>query len=139
MDRKYERNLALDGLDRPHQAAKRRRMIDVRRTVERKDSVVSTGHADFLQVRRGELPTAGDERIDHHVADEMNPLVRNALAPQVLAATRLADEQPLADRVGHNAVDLFGHRAVEASQARLDMGHRDAQLHARPARRRPWS
>ena len=49
---------------------------------------------------------------------------------QIRLVDRLAlgREQQVRHRVGGDAVDLLGHLAVEAAQAGLDVGHRDAEL-----------
>ena len=43
-------------------------------------------------------------------------------AAEVLDAGRLGDQQHVAQRIGHDPVNLFRHRAVEAAQSGLDMG-----------------
>ena len=62
-----------------------------------------------------------DERVDHRVADERDPLGVDALARQVARAPRASGEQQVRDLVGDDPVDLLGHRAVEAAQAGLDV------------------
>jgi hypothetical protein len=48
---------------------------------------------------------------------------------EVAIARGLGGEQQIRDRVGENAVHLFGHRAIERAQAGLDV--REAQVHLR--------
>ena len=62
-------------------------------------------------------------------------------APRAAGCSRASgecDEEQVGDRVGDDAVDLLGHRAVEAAQARLDVADRDAELrgHERGGERR---
>ena len=66
--------------------------------------------------------------VDHHVAHVVNCRVRLALAFEMLDATGFGHEEPVADTVGHQAVDLFRHRHIAAAQAGFHMRHRDAQL-----------
>ena len=42
--------------------------------------------------------------------------------------------QQIGDRVGQNAVDLFGHRAVAASESGFDVRHANAQPTFSPVR-----
>ncbi len=51
-----------------------------------------------------------------------------ALGEQVLPRLGRMYEEQLGDRVGHDAVDLLGHRAVEGAQTGLDVGDRQAEL-----------
>ena len=55
--------------------------------------------------------------------------------PQVLDRLLGVDEEVVRELVGDDPVDLLRHRAVEAAQARLDVGDRDPELH-RDERRR---
>ena len=55
-------------------------------------------------------------------------------AGQIVNAGGIRNQQQIGDRVGDNPVDLLGHRAVEAAQPRLDVGHRDPQFHRRERR-----
>jgi hypothetical protein len=68
------------------------------------------------------------KRVDHHVAHQVDPLLRDTFAPEVLHAALLRAEQQVADGVGEDAVDLLGHRPIEAAQARLDVDERDPEL-----------
>ena len=52
----------------------------------------------------------------------------HALAAQVLNGHVAGAEEQVGEAVGEHAVDLFGHRAVERTQPRLDVGDRDDEL-----------
>jgi hypothetical protein len=66
--------------------------------------------------------------VDHDVAHEEDVLVGVSLALEVLHPRGLGDQQHVADGVGQDAVDLLRHGAVEASQARFNVGDRDVEL-----------
>ncbi len=55
---------------------------------------------------------------------------RNSFARRFSFASSDGREQQVGDGIGHDAIDLLGHGAVEAAQARLDVGDLDAQLGA---------
>ena len=52
----------------------------------------------------------------------------DALAEQVLLGLRAVREAPLRELVDEEPVELLRHRAVEAAQARLEVGDGDAEL-----------
>ncbi len=97
--------------------------------------------ASFLQAeprRNIQVPGAGQlavESIDHQVADEMNLLLADALAKQVLLPTVLGNEQNIGKRIGHDPIDLLWHSPIERPQAGLQMGDRDVKLGGRKAAR----
>ncbi len=74
-----------------------------------------------------------DKRIDHDVADAMNALLGHALLLEVLVAVGRRCEQQVGNGVRDAPVDLLGHPLVEAAQAGLDVGHRDAEFLGRQA------
>ena len=69
-----------------------------------------------------------EEVVDHHVADEVDAVGGVALAQQGLVAGGLGDEEQVGDGVGGQPVDLFGHAAVAAAQAGLDVDEHALQL-----------
>ena len=79
-----------------------------------------------LLVHQLELVGLVQHVVDHHMADVEDRCHVLAFAPQVIAGAGLGDEEPVADRVGDEAVDFFGHAHVAAAQASLYMGDRDA-------------
>ena len=70
------------------------------------------------------------EGVDHDVAHEGDLLGGQALAQEVGVGVGGRREQQVGDVVGHHAVDLFGHGAVERAQAGLEVGDADLQLGA---------
>ena len=89
--------------------------------------------------RRGpQIPEAvleRDQGVDHRVADEVHALLGDALGAQVLDRLVAVQEEQLGELVGDDPVDLLRHRAVEAAQAGLDVGDRDAHLRRGQRRR----
>jgi hypothetical protein len=69
-----------------------------------------------------------EQRIDHRVADEENPLIGHPGAAQVLVGRRAGRKKPVADRIGHHPIDLFRHAPVAGADAAFDMRHRHAAL-----------
>jgi hypothetical protein len=68
---------------------------------------------------------AGQQRVDHHVAGEAHAFrIGDAFAQQVGQRAALGGVEAVGDLVGEHAVDLFGHAAVVAAQAGLDVHHR---------------
>jgi hypothetical protein len=99
--------------------------------VQRDDRVLALAHAQLLaHARRGGARQLGEQRVDHHVADESDFFGGDALGAQVLVGVGRGREQEVCDLIRQQAVDLFGHRAVAAAQPRLDVRDRDAELRA---------
>ena len=67
--------------------------------------------------------------IDHHVANQEDAFAGAAFLEQMLHAVFFGDEKVVGNGVGQNAIDLFGHGAVEAAEPGFDVGHADAELH----------
>ena len=67
----------------------------------------------------------------HHVAHEVDALGVHALAEQVRVRAGYRREQHRRQLVGHQAVDLLGHRHVARAQPRLQVHHRHADLGGR--------
>ena len=55
------------------------------------------------------------KRVDHDVSDEMDLRRIDAFTFQVFVGIPAGREKQLRDRVGHEAIDLFGHRPVAAA------------------------
>src|SRR5215471_2186527 len=71
-----------------------------------------------------------DERIDHHIADEVNSRLRNAFAEQVLVAVFGRSEEEIRQTIGEQAVDLLGHRVVARTESGFDVAYRYSELRA---------
>src|SRR6266700_967486 len=78
---------------------------------------------------------AHPQRIDHDVSYEVHTLHADALATEVVGGGTFGRVEHVADLVGEQAIDLLGHRPIEAPQARLDMYYRDALLDGHQAAR----
>ena len=50
------------------------------------------------------------------------------LLAKIRHAGRFGNQEHIGNRVGHDPIDLLGHRAVKAPQPGLDVGHGHAQL-----------
>ncbi len=113
-----------------------RGIVDVRGPVHRDDAEAARLHERLCRhafarqrfQRRHRLLQRGLQRVDHEVADEMDALGGDALARQVVVRGPLGGVEQVGDLVRHEPVDLFGHAAVEAAQAGLDMHHRHMEL-----------
>ncbi len=126
-----DRDLVGDRVQRFQDAQQRRPVVDVRGPVQRDDRVAGRPQAQpFEHVRVAGPLQVGDQRVDHDVADAVDALLGDALAPQVLVAVGRGGQQDLGESIGDHAVDLFGHGPVEAPQSGLDVGDGDAQLGA---------
>ena len=68
------------------------------------------------------------QRVDHRVADEVDPPGRRPDSNEVVDTLGARHEQELREEVRHPPVDLLGHRVVEGPQAGLDVSHRQTQL-----------
>ena len=69
-----------------------------------------------------------EQRIDHHVADELHARRVDALALQVGGRGALGRIENVGELIGQQPVDFLGHLAVEAAQSRLDVRDGDALL-----------
>ena len=75
-----------------------------------------------------ELIALVEQIVDHHVANVKDSGWVLAFTQQVVDTGRLGTEEPVGDAIGNEAVDLFGHAHVAATQARLHVGHRNVEL-----------
>ena len=66
--------------------------------------------------------------VDHDVADEVDPRVGHALGAEVVTCQAVRGEEVIADDVGAQTVDLFGHGHVSRPQAGLDVSHPYTEL-----------
>ena len=97
-------------------------VIHVAGTMEREDRI-GDGRSLIARLEVQPLQNLGslcgrsvrEQRVDHHVPDEMDLLLRNALSPEVLVGARFCRKEEIGDRVGqHNsrappAVLAIGH------------------------------
>ncbi len=105
-------------------------VVDVGRPVQGQEKILPQR---FFQCRAGEaIRSPGIQQlrlaqkiVNHHVADQVDALLRLALPQQVVHPAGLGDEKIIADRVGYHAVDLFRHLQVPAPQPGLHVGDPD--------------
>ena len=119
------------------QRSQRFRLVDIGRTMEG-DHAVAARQVECRRLDSGAAQRLGhgdrqrpvrQERVDHHVADEMGARRIDALAREVVMSRALGRVEQIRDLVGQHPVDLLRHRAVETSQPRLHVRHRHALLH----------
>ena len=68
------------------------------------------------------------QRIDHHIADEIDALREHALRQQVAGRIPGRDEQQIGQPISHDAVDLLGHGPIAAAQPRFHVPDAQAEL-----------
>jgi hypothetical protein len=68
------------------------------------------------------------ERIDHHIADKMYGFARTAFFEELGDGVFFGDEEIVGNGIGEDAIDFFGHGAVEAAKTSLDMSDRNAEF-----------
>ncbi len=105
------------------------RLARVRLAVDRRQHVGRIGPRDAVGERAEQA-----RRVGHHVAHHVHA-ARDALGRQVAHRDVGRAQQQVGDGVDQHAVDLLRHRPVERAQARLDVGHRQAELRGRERRR----
>ena len=93
---------------------------------EREFRVMAFARQDLT--RRDRLRQRFPERIDHHVADEVHSLRRDALPEKIVQRTALRRIQQVSDLIGQDPIHFFRHGAIETTQSRLDVSHRNTLL-----------
>ncbi len=74
------------------------------------------------------LRKKADERIDHHIADEMNPRPRDSFVEQVPIAIIGWSEEEIRQAIGEHPVDFLWHSTVAGAESGLDMADRYGEL-----------
>lgn len=94
-----------------------------------RDDAVAVGDAQAT-LRRLDIDEVlkPPQRVDHRVAHEVHELGGYAFPSQMPHGFRAGHEVHVGQGIRHDAVDLLRHRAVEAPEARLDVGNGDVQL-----------
>ncbi len=69
-----------------------------------------------------------EQRVDHHVPDEMNPIAPDPFLHEILVGCPLGGEEQIGDRVSENPVDLFRHASIKAPEPRLHVSQPEAEL-----------
>ena len=113
-----------------NQGARGRRIVHVGWPVQGRDHVPVRQPQLGPDCRRVELRHAGQQRVDHRIADQVHRIHRPAFAGQVPDRLGRRHEQQRAQLVGEPPVDLLRHGVVEAAQAGLHVSQRNAELRA---------
>jgi hypothetical protein len=69
-----------------------------------------------------------DQRIDHYVADKMNPGGIDSLAEQIVVPVEGRSKEKIGELIREQAIDFFGHGAVAGAQPGFDMADADFKL-----------
>ncbi len=129
MGREDERQIRADPLQGRNPPLERDPVVDVGRSVERDDPVLARGQAHLrCHPAPADPRHEGHQGVDHHVADQEDPVVLNAFPSKVGHAVLLGREQVCGQGVRHDPVYLLGHPSVEAAEPGLDVSHRHARL-----------
>ena len=107
-------------------------IIHIRRSVQRHDQVSPGGEPRLRpQGRRHECIHLLVECIDHRISHKEDGFRRNTAADEVLTRGFRRGEEPVADAVRNDAVDLFWHTPVTTPDACLNMRDPDAKFSGR--------
>ena len=131
---KNYRNLGSNGIYGPKKFGKFFGGIYVGWTMEREH----TETLPFRTVLQAKVFTDGrllgygkeiPERIDHDVADEKDGLAGAPLFEEMADGVFFGDEKKVGEGIGEDAVDFFGHGAIETAEAGFYVGYRNAEFH----------
>jgi hypothetical protein len=112
----------------PHRLGQKRPVHECR-PVQRDDQVLALRETVVRgRAERVDAVAHRDERVDHRVADVVDPGRAPAFREQVVTRFRRVDEQELRELVGDDPVDLLRHRTVERAEARLHVADREQKL-----------
>ena len=148
MQREDERQALADVAQHFEQRPERGRVVDVGRPVQRDDAVTAARRRTPTGRRRraAAFPAGGTASARLASSESIITLPTkctrdgvDALAREVVVRHALGRVEQIGDLVGQHPVDFLRHRAVEAAQARLDVGDRHALLRPRRACRRASS
>src|SRR5207247_1322924 len=119
VEREDDRDMTGQGMDGIEKVRQAHSTIDVRRTVERDDGVRAVGIQPQTVENRRILPARpkGVQSVDHDVTDEVDLLRGDPFSEEVLPPALFGHKQDVGDSVCEQTVDLFRHRAVEASES----------------------
>jgi hypothetical protein len=122
-------HLAREFSERRDQGGQRRRVVHVGRAVQ--------GHQP-IPARLEPVPSdrvallgpleVGDERVDHHVADQVDLVGAVPLGLEVGHGVVAGGEEVVADTIRDDPVDLFWHGPVATAQSSFDVGNLDPCL-----------
>ncbi len=132
VDREHDRRVGPERGERVDDPGELRRLVDVRRAVERHEHVaalVDAVPAPHRAVAGGVLEPP--QRVDHRVADVADARRVDALVREVLFRLGAVRQQQVGEPVGEHPVDLLGHGPVARAEPRLEVGDGDAELRRR--------
>ncbi len=111
------------------EGAQRALAVDIAGSVQRQQTVVTGLDRQRLEGRgcAGPLPIP-EQGIDHHVADEVDPVAGDPFPREVLVGRGLRGEQEIGHRVRQHAVDLLRHGPIEAAEPRLHVRQPETEL-----------
>ena len=98
------------------------RIVNVRRPMKRQYQIIVDTHS------RTHAPTQACQRVNHRIADEMDPIGRHTLCQQIPPPAFFRNEIERADHIRHNTIDFLGHPSVETSKTCLDMRNGNMEL-----------
>src|SRR5712691_5765985 len=83
---------------------------------------------DFRLLGDGQKVAQG---IDHHVANHEDAFPGATFFQEVPNGIFFRDKEIISEGVGQDAVDLFGHGAVKATESGLDVSYADTEFRGR--------
>ena len=130
---KHQRQVASNSKQRAEQRAEHLHRIHCRGTMQRHHPIAAwlqhpVGDQFAQRWPRQRRGTMLQQRIDHHVADHHDAPGRHAFRREIAIRAFFGCEQQIGNRIREHAVDLFGHRAIETAQPRLNVDHPDAEF-----------
>jgi len=134
MHGKDDRNLGSDGINGAEEFGEFFGGVDVGRTMKSEDAEGVPFGAVLKAKIIADRRLLGDgkkmaERIDHHVAHEIDGVAGTAFFEEMLDGVFFSDEEKVSEGVGEDAVNFFGHGTIEAAKAGFDVGYGNAKFH----------
>ena len=123
-----------DGIDGSEELSELFGGVDVRRAMERENAEAAPAGA-ILEAEVGSNGgLLGDgqevaEGIDHYVANEMDGFARAAFLEELADGIFFGDEEIVGDGIGEDAIDFFGHGAIEAAETGFDVSDGNAEFY----------
>jgi hypothetical protein len=123
-----------DGIDGSEELAEFLRGVDIRRAMESENAEASPADAileaeigaDSGFLGHGQEMAKG---IDHDVADKMDGFARAAFFEELNDSIFFGDEEIVGDGIGEDAVDFFGHGAIETAETGFDVSDGNAEFY----------
>src|SRR5258708_24674251 len=97
-------------------------LIYVGSTMQGQQRILAAFQSQPLRYRRQFCPRfIFAQRVNHCVADEVNPACRNTFGTQIPYPTLLGYKEQVRNLIGEDAIDFLRHRAIKRSQSGFDM------------------